>query len=114
MKKGIFASLLGGALFLVNAEAPTPEQLKILKEMGVSPADVIVEEGRDYYHNLKGTTGKTCASCHGQDGANLVGAYAKMPRYYTDIGKVADVDLRVKACLEKYVGVNAKGKKGRK
>ncbi|WP_461831851.1 sulfur oxidation c-type cytochrome SoxA [Aquifex sp.] len=114
MKKVIFASLLGGALFMTKAEAPTPEQLQILKELGVSPADVIVEEGRDYYHNLKGKTGKTCASCHGQDGANLVGAYAKMPRYYNDIGRVADIDLRIKACLEKYVGVDAKGKKGRK
>ncbi len=117
MKKSFLltASALAGAfIFTANAEAPTPEQLKILKEMGVSPADVIVEEGAEYFHHLKGKTGKTCASCHGQDGQNLVGAYAKMPRYYTDIKKVADIDLRIKACLEKYVGVDASGKKGRK
>ncbi|NPA32134.1 MAG: sulfur oxidation c-type cytochrome SoxA [Aquificae bacterium] len=115
MRKVILASLLGGALlFSARAESPTPEQLQILKEMGVSPADVIIEEGREYYHNLKGTTGKTCASCHGQDGDGLVGAYAKMPRYYTDIKRVADIDLRIKSCLEKYVGVDASGKKGRK
>lgn len=117
MKRALIlgASVLAGAFFFkANAEAPTPEQLQILKEMGVSPADVIVEEGREYFHTLKGKTGKTCASCHGQDGQNLVGAYAKMPRYYTDIKKVADIDLRIKACLEKYVGIDAKGKKGRK
>ncbi|RUM31924.1 MAG: sulfur oxidation c-type cytochrome SoxA [Aquifex sp.] len=115
MRRVVLASLLGGALLLTSkAGAITPDQIKELKELGLSPADVIVEEGKDYYHNLKGKNGKTCASCHGQDGANLVGAYAKMPRYYTDIKKVADIDIRIKACMEKYMGLSAKGKKGRK
>lgn len=118
MKKAFLlgASVLAGALFFkaTAQDPPTPEQLMILKEMGVSPADVIVEEGKDYFHNLKGTSGKTCASCHGQDGKNLKGAFAKMPRYYTDIKKVADLDTRVKECLERYVGVEAGGEQGRK
>ena len=118
MKKAFLlgAPVLAGALFFkaIAQNPPTPEQIQILKEMGVSPADVVVEEGRELFHNLKGTTGKTCASCHGQDGKNLKGAYAKMPRYYNDIKRVADLDTRVKECLERYVGVEAGGEKGRK
>ncbi|NPB08442.1 MAG: sulfur oxidation c-type cytochrome SoxA [Aquificae bacterium] len=117
-KRLIFSALLGGALALTTfAEEQLPEQLQILKEMGISPADVIVEEGYEYFHNLKGKTGKTCASCHQQDGQGLVGAYAKMPRYYEDIKRVADVDLRILSCMVKYMGFDKKelkGKKGRK
>ena len=115
-KKFLLASLFAGALinFSNAQEGQEPRHLEILRELGISPADVIVDQGREYFHTLKGKTGKTCASCHGQDGEKLVGAYAKMPRYYTDINRVADIDLRIKACLEKYVGIDAKGKKGRK
>ncbi len=118
MKKFMVLSsaLLAGAFFGVSfsQDVPLPDQAKILKELGVFPGDVYVEIGKDYYHNLKGKNGKTCASCHGQDGQTLVGAYAKMPRYYTDIKKVADIDVRIKACMEKYMGIKASGKKGRK
>ncbi len=115
-KKFLLASLFAGALinFSNAQEGQTPKQLEILRELGISPADVIVDQGREYFHTLKGKTGKTCASCHGQDGEQLVGAYAKMPRYYTDIKKVADIDIRIKACMEKYMGMKVKGKKGRK
>ncbi len=97
-------ALVGGVAVGFSADVPTPDQVKQLKEMGILPSDVIVDEGNDYFHNLKGPNGKTCASCHGQDGAKLVGAYAKMPRYYKDIGKVADIDIRIKACMTKYMG----------
>ncbi len=117
-KKTLFASavLAGGAVLTAAAMAQEqlPNQLKELLELGMHPGDVYVDEGRDYYHNLKGPNGKTCASCHGQDGVKLEGAYARMPRYYKDIGKVADLDIRIFGCMTKYMGFDAKDKKFKK
>ncbi|MDQ7039031.1 MAG: sulfur oxidation c-type cytochrome SoxA [Aquificota bacterium] len=110
---GLFA---GGAVVgtLAVAKEKLPEHLRELLELGMHPGHVFVDEGRDYYHNLKGPNGKTCATCHGQDGAKLEGAYAKMPRYYKDIDKVADIDLRILSCMTKYMGFDPKDKKFRK
>ncbi|NPB08625.1 MAG: sulfur oxidation c-type cytochrome SoxA [Aquificae bacterium] len=87
-----------------------------IEKVGLSSARVVIERGREYFHSLRGTTGYTCASCHGVNGEFLRGVYARMPRYYTDLGKVADADLRIKACLQKYVGLpeNLEGKEGRR
>ncbi len=127
IKYALFAILTSGAIsFTAGEEVLDPaeevkKQKKMLLEiMGILPGDVIVEEGREIFHS-KGPNGKSCASCHGEDGKGkklpLVGAYATMPKYYKDIDKVADLDLRVKSCMEKYTGYDPeklKGKKGRK
>ncbi len=119
MKKRTFLALgvfAGGAVLgtLAVAKEQLPEHLRELLELGMHPGHVFVDEGRDYYHNLKGPNGKTCATCHGQDGSKLVGAYAKMPRYYKDIDKVADIDLRILSCMTKYIGFDPKDKKFKK
>jgi len=109
MLGGVILFLLTGFLIFGGEEQ--------LRKIGLSSAKIVIERGREYYHNLKGKTGYTCATCHGNNGKYLQGVYAKMPRYYTDINKVADADLRVKACLKKYVGVEStrlEGEEGRK
>ena len=102
------------------AEEVKKQKKLLLEVMGVLPGDLIVEEGKEYFHK-KGPNGKSCASCHGKDGKGekmpLVGVYATMPKYYKDIDKVADIDLRIKSCMEKYLGYDPKkisGKAGRK
>ncbi len=104
-KKIIFASAIAGGVVLTAAVAQQlPDQYKQLLELGMHPGYAYLDEGEDYFHNLKGPNGKTCASCHGQDASKLVGAYAHMPRYYKDIGKVADIDIRMLSCMTKYMG----------
>ncbi len=121
MKKKIAlagAVLAGGAILgsYAVAQEQLPTHLKELLELGMHPGHTFMDEGRDVFHNLKGPNGKTCASCHGQDGAgingklNLQGAYARMPRYYEDIGKVADIDLRILSCMTKYMGFDKNDK----
>ncbi len=119
MRKKAFlatAVIAGGAVLgtFAVAKEQLPTHLKELLELGMHPGHVFADEGAEYYHNMKGPNGKTCASCHGQDGAKLVGAYAKMPRYYKDIGKVADIDLRILSCMTKYMGYDPKDKKFKK
>ncbi|RLJ71444.1 diheme cytochrome SoxA (sulfur oxidation) [Hydrogenivirga caldilitoris] len=117
-RKAILASALvaGGAVFTMAMaqEEQLPTHLKELLELGMHPGHAFIDEGKDYYHSIKGANGKTCASCHGQDGEKLQGAYAKMPRYYKDLDRVADIDTRIKGCMTKYMGFDAKDKKFKK
>ncbi len=114
MKKRVFfiSTALAGGIFLTGAIAQEqlPAHLKELLELGLHPGDAYVDEGREAFNTLKGPNGKTCASCHGKDGANLKGAYAKMPRYYKDIDRVADLDLRILSCMTEYMGFDPKDK----
>ena len=112
----ILGVIAGGVVIgtFAVAEEKLPEHLRELLELGMHPGHVFVEEGKDYYHNLKGPNGKTCATCHGQDGSRLVGAYAKMPRYYKDIDEVADIDLRIYKCMTNYMGFDPEDKKFKK
>ncbi len=120
----IITSGILGLAVAENTVDPAEEvkkQKKLLLEiMGILPGDVIVEEGKEIF-SREGPNGKSCVSCHGEDGKSkempLVGAYATMPKYYKDIDRVADIDLRVKSCMEKYLGYSQEeieGKKGRK
>jgi sulfur-oxidizing protein SoxA len=113
-KRAIFVSALmvGGAVLgtAAVAQEQVPTHLKELLELGMHPGHSFVDEGREMFHK-PGPNGKSCASCHGQDGVKLEGAYAKMPRYYKDIGKVADIDLRILSCMTKYMGYDKKDKK---
>ncbi len=112
-KRTLLASavLVGGAVLTVaTAQEQLPTHLKELLELGMHPGHTYVEEGREMFHK-PGPNGKSCATCHGQDGAKLRGAYAKIPRYYNDIGKVANIDTRILACMTKYMGYDKNDKK---
>ncbi|NPB07288.1 MAG: sulfur oxidation c-type cytochrome SoxA [Aquificae bacterium] len=74
-----------------------------LTRVGLQSARVVLERGKEYYLKLTGGSKLTCADCHGPDGESLKGAYARMPRFYTDLGRVADADLRVLSCLRQYL-----------
>ncbi|WP_340690190.1 sulfur oxidation c-type cytochrome SoxA [Hydrogenobacter thermophilus] len=107
----ILLGAVGGVSFYAIAQQENPaEEVKkqkelLLKEMGILPGDVYAEQGRDMFNKPMGNAGKSCSSCHGQDGRYLRGAYAHMPRYYKDMDAVADLDTRIKYCMEKYMGV---------
>ncbi len=114
-KRAVFAAVCAAALVTAAiAQEEMPTHLKELLELGMHPGHAYVDEGRETFNTLKGPNGKTCADCHGVDGAKLEGAYAQMPRYYTDIGRVADIDLRILSCMTEYMGFDPKDKKFRK
>jgi len=92
-------------LLLILLLASLALSQETLRQVGLSSAKVVLERGREYYLHLKGRRELTCADCHGKRGESLKGVYAHMPRFYTDINKVADADLRVRSCLLTYLGM---------
>ncbi len=111
-KKALLASavIAGGAILTAAvAKEQLPTHLKELLELGMHPGHAYMDEGREMFHT-PGPNGKSCATCHGQDGKKLEGAYARMPRYYKDIDRVADIDTRILACMTKYMGYDKNDK----
>ena len=60
-------------------------------------AQMVVDEGKEIFHKPQ-PNGQSCASCHGQDGAGLKGAYAKLPMYNSRLGRVVSGPTQIKAC----------------
>lgn len=93
------------AMLFGDAAEEVRKQKAQLEEMGISPGDVAVELGAEQFDEMAGPNGKTCASCHGIGGKKIRNAFAGMPRFYRDAGRVHDLDMRIKYCLEKKMGV---------
>lgn len=64
---------------------------------------LVVDKGREVFHQ-KNARGESCASCHGQDGAKLVGAYAKMPRFNERLGRVVVAPTQIASCAKERLG----------
>jgi len=121
-KRWMFGVIVGvlaaGLLSQLPAETPDEaakrvrEQIKQLRE-GPNAGAILAEAAGEKFNSSKGVE-KSCSACHGKGGTKLKGAFTKMPRYYKDIDMVADLDLRIKKCSEKYQGKKVKGKKARK
>jgi len=86
-----------------KAAQDVKQQREQLMAMGVVPGEVSIEEGKDAFHK-NGPNGKSCAECHGKDGAKIKDAFRSMPKFYADGKKVMDIDLRIKTCMEKNQG----------
>jgi sulfur-oxidizing protein SoxA len=60
-----------------------------------NPGFLWVDKGKALFATVEGTAGKSCASCHGADGAGLKGAAATYPKYVPALGRVVDIEQRI-------------------
>ena len=58
---------------------------------------LLVDEARDIF-NKPQANGKSCASCHGQDGEKLKGTYTRLPAYNARLGRVVSGPTQIKSC----------------
>lgn len=66
-------------------------------------AELVIDEGREVFHR-KNDKGQSCASCHGENGEKLKGAYAKLPRFNKRIGRVVVAPTQIGICAEERLG----------
>lgn len=65
---------------------------------------IAVEEGRGLF-NSQPASGKSCGSCHGDDGAKLEAKnLARYPIYDKELGGIVRLDDRINVCREKQSG----------
>lgn len=69
-----------------------------------NPADFMVDDGKVLFNKVAGTKGKSCASCHKDDGKDLVGAATRFPKYDASIKGIKTVALQINMCRKKNMG----------
>jgi len=65
-----------------------------------NPGFLWVERGENSWRDA--TSGKSCASCHGDAAVSMRGVAARYPRFDQTAGAVLDVEARVNACRVRY------------
>lgn len=66
-------------------------------------AEPALDIGKGYY-NQKNASGKSCATCHGEDGKKLEGIYANYPSYNKRLKRVVTVGTQIKTCASERLG----------
>ena len=84
-------------------------ELKKMEEDG-NPGEFLLEDGKAMFHKVDGSAGKSCASCHGENGAkNLKGIAVSYPKYNSSLdggkGGVITIPMQINMCREKNMGV---------
>ena len=116
MKKrlfGITSSAAAAASFcaltlgtgLMPAMAHADSYIDMLNAMGGNPAEFNAAAGEKLWNEKRGPNHVSLKQCDlGLGPGVLKGAYAQLPRYFPDTGKVQDVESRIVTCMEKLQG----------
>jgi sulfur-oxidizing protein SoxA len=116
MKKPMLAALallLGAsAVSLAPVRAETTaqgiEQYREMLNEGGNPADLIVMTGDDLWHQKRGPKQVSLEKCDLGMGPGVIkGAYAHLPRYFKDAGRVMDLESRLLYCMVNLQGLDA-------
>ena len=86
-----------------TATAQSPESgLEIGRQMLAedNPGDLWVERGEKLFHQKRGPKNASLEQCDfGMGPGKLEGAFARLPRYFADSGKVEDLESRLLKCM---------------
>ena len=81
-----------------SASLPQSPQNRMM--MDEHPALWVAEDGGDLFHTPRGPNNVSLEGCDfGKGPGVLEGAYAEMPRYFADTGKVMDLETRLVHCM---------------
>ncbi len=108
---GAPALLLGGAAMAraQGAADPGSAYIQMMNEMGGNPADFNIDDGRALWHKKAGPKDASLERCDLGLGPGVVkGAYAQLPRYFADTGRVQDAESRIITCMQQLQGIPEK------
>ena len=81
----------------------------MINEPMANPGYLAVDRGEAIWADPRGTKNVSLETCDlGQGPGKLEGAYAALPRYFADAGKVMDLEQRLLWCMDKIQGVDIK------
>lgn len=85
----------------------TPELQAMQRDDSANPAMLAVQEGEALWNQPAGSSGKSCAGCHGDAPSSMRGVAARYPAF--DIARQGPVDLgqRIQACRTRHQGAPA-------
>ncbi len=107
-KRCAMAILLAwGAVAPLSAAEAVADPLSQYREMlgGDNPADLWVSRGEALWTEPRGPRKATLVQCDLGLGAGVVkGAYARLPRYFSETGAVEDLESRLVSCMVQFQG----------
>lgn len=116
MKKTMLYVPLGiilvlSSVFVVHSQVMTPaeqvalQKQQILETSGILPGELFAFEGEELFYSSRGPNDLSMEGCDFGLGEGVVeGAYAQLPRYFSDTDRVQDVDSRIITCMTETQG----------
>lgn len=72
-----------------------------------NPAELVEMQGEEVWNAVRGPKQASLAACDlGLGPGVMAGAYAQLPRYFADTGKVMDLETRLLHCMETLQGID--------
>ncbi len=79
-------------------EAMTPTTQALQRDDSQNPAMLWVQEGQALWSRAAGTSGQSCAECHGDASRTMRGVAARYPRFDASLGRPVDLGERIAQC----------------
>ncbi|MCO6411622.1 MAG: sulfur oxidation c-type cytochrome SoxA [Thiogranum sp.] len=99
--------VLQGVIEKVESDYLTQSEQNLMM-MADNPANWVAEEGKALFLEKRGPENVSLEGCDFGKGPGVVdGAYAEMPRYFEDAGKVMDLETRLVHCMTTLQGFSA-------
>lgn len=76
----------------------SPETQKMQDDRTANPGTLWVLEGETLWSQKAGTTGRSCASCHGNAGSSMKGVAARYPAYNAARRRPINLEQRINLC----------------
>jgi sulfur-oxidizing protein SoxA len=112
MKAAGWAAVLGWSLCAPMVSAQEVDTTKGIEEyrrmiQDGNPSDLLAMEGEEIWTTPYGPKQQSLAQCDLGLGPGVVkGAYARLPRYFADTGRVQDLESRLMTCMQTLQGVD--------
>lgn len=104
---GIFSSWVGLATAQEEKQADVAEYRAMLADKDTNPALLTIDQGEILFKTKRGPNNASLEKCDFGLGAGIVkGAFAKLPRYFKDTGRVEDLESRLLTCMVNLQGFN--------
>jgi len=105
------ATSLGVALALaaplVWGEASVADYRAALADKDANPGFLVIDQGEIRFKEKRGPKNASLEKCDfGLGAGKLKGAYAQLPRYFKDTGRVQDLESRLVSCMVKLQGIS--------
>ncbi len=92
---------------LLATEQPSgvKSHLLALQDKFANPGSFVIDEGESLFHAPGGPNNVSLEQCDfGLGAGKLEGAYAQLPRYFADTGRVQDAESRLVTCMKTLQG----------
>lgn len=104
---GLACGLLSGTV-AASSEMDAIAKYRELLADG-NPSELVAAQGEELWKTKRGPQQASLERCDLGLGPGVIkGAYAKMPRYFKDTGRVQDLESRLMTCMENLQGIEPK------